>query len=809
MQSLFQDLRFALRTLAKSPGFTAVAVATLALGIGASTAIFSAVCPILLEPLPYPHAKQVVMIWDTFEGSRSNVTFHTFRELNTRSHSFEALAVMEPWHPTMTGPAEPERLEGQSISANYFRVLGIRPAIGRDFGSQDDVFHGPRVVILSNGLWRRHFHGDAAIVGRTVTLDGESYQVIGVMPRSFENVLAPSAEIWSPMQYDSNHVTDWTSTEWGHHLRLIGRLRSGFSKEAARQDLRTISTSPVPDFPRAPWAALKFGFIVNTLQDEITRDVRPALLAVLGAVLLLLAIVCVNVTNLLLARGGQRRAEFALRAVLGAPPGRMLRQLLTESLLLSVLGCILGMVVAQTGVQVLVALAPTDLPRLSAVNLDRSVFALGVGTTALVGLAVGLVPALYASRRDLQQRLQPNSERIAGGQQSTRRALVIAEVSLAFVLLVGAGLLQRSLEHLFAVDPGFQPSHLLTMQVQTSGHKYDDEGAKRRFFAECLAEVERVPGVASAAFTSLLPLSEKRETPTAGSYGTFFEKDQSSYDVLLYDVTPGYFQTMGIPLHRGRFLDTRDVGNAPRAVVISESLAKREFPNEDPLGQRVHIGPTDRPWYAVVGVVGDVKQTSLAVTDLDAVYITPEQQWFADDAMSLVVEVRGDALALAPAIRQTVWSVDKDQAILHVRAMDSLVAASATERKFILVLFEAFGVVALVLAATGIYGVLSGSVTERFREIGIRSALGASRSRILSLVVRQGMVLATAGCAIGLVAATLLTRAMINLLFGVSRLDPVTYFGVIVLLAAVSAAACWAPAWRATKVDPMVALRHE
>jgi putative ABC transport system permease protein len=347
------------------------------------------------------------------------------------------------------------------------------------------------------------------------------------------------------------------------------------------------------------------------------------------------------------------------------------------------------------------------------------------------------------------------------------------------------------------------------MQVQTSGHKFRADGAKRRFFAQVLEGVNHVPGVSSAAFTSLLPLSEKREVLTAGTYGASFENDERGYDVFLYTVTPEYFQSMGIPLRQGRFLDRRDMAGAAQAALISESLAKREFPGEDPVGKRLHVGPMDRPWYTVVGVAGNVKQTSLAVSDLDAVYLTPEQQWFEDDAMYLVVHTRGDALALAPAIRKAVWSANPGQAIVHVRTMESLVAASAAERRFVLILFEGFGLVALLLAAMGIYGVLSGGVTERFREMGIRSALGASRTSILSLVIRQGMLFAGLGSAIGLVAAAAGSQAMAALLFGVSRLDPTTYCGVMVLLGAVSAAACWAPAWRATKVDPMVVLRYE
>jgi len=809
LRGLLKDFRYGVRMLGKAPGFSTIAVLTLALGIGANTAIFSVVGPVLFAPLPYPHASRIVMIWDIFEGSRSDVTFHTYRELASRSYSFDAVAAMEPRRPTMTGVAEPERLEGQSVSREYFHVLGISPALGRDFQAGEDAFHGPKTVILSNGLWQRRFGGDGGIIGHGITLDGDSYEVVGVMPRGFENVIAPSAEIWSPMQYDAGNVTELNTVEWGHHLRMFGRLRPGVSKENATQELRTIAVTPVREFPRAPWAALKHGFILDSLQDEVSRSVRPALLAVFGAVLMVLAIACVNVTNLLLARGAQRRAEFAMRAVLGAAPARMVGQVLTEGLLLSGFGGILGIAVAQIGLRTLLVLAPADLPRAGAFHLDRSVLVFAIAITAVIGVVVGLVPALYASRRDLQEGIQRSSQRTVAGHQTTRRALVVVEVSLAFVLLVSTGLLLRSLGRVFAVDPGFQPSHVLTMQVQTSGHKFDPEGAKRRFFAEALEEVQHVPGASSAAFTSLLPLSEKREALTAGTYGTSFEKDERGYDVFLYAITPDYFQTMGIPLRQGRFLDKRDAAGASQAVVISESLARREFPREDPIGMRLHVGPMDRPWYTVVGVAGDVKQTSLAVTDLDAVYITAEQEWFEDDAMYLVVRTRGDALSLGPAIRKAVWSADQEQAIAHVSTMDSLVAASAAERRFVLILFEAFGLVAFVLAATGIYGVLSGGVTERFREIGIRSALGASRVNILSLVIGQGMILATLGSAIGLVAAAAVSQAMIALLFGVSRLDPITYFGVIVLLGAVSAAACWAPAWRATKVDPMVVLRYE
>ena len=809
LDQLLQDIKYGLRFLRRGPGFTLVAVLTLALGIGASTAIFSAVNPILFAPLPYPHADRVMMIWDfAVDGSRLYPTFGTYRELVERSRSFEAIAVMRPWQPTMTGKAEPERLDGQRVSASYFQVLGVPPALGRDFDPSDDQINGTKVAILSDGLWRRRFGGDSTIIGHQIMLDANLYTVIGVMPRAFENLLAPSAQLWTPLQYDKSLPPE--GREWGHHLRMVGRLRSGVGTDQAKRELNTIARTPVQEFSRPPHASLENGLIMNSLQDDMTSGVKPALLAILGAVLLVLLIACVNVTNLLLARGAQRRGEFAMRAALGATRARLIRQLLTESLLLATIGGVLGMVIAAFGVSALVALSPPGLPRASAIGVDGTVFAFAFGITTLVGLLVGLIPALHASRADLRTGLQQSSRHTAGGHQLTRRILVVAEVALALVLLVSAGLLLRSMQRLFAVDPGFDTSRLLTMQVQTSGHRFDKD-TTHRFFAQSLEAVRQVPGVTAAAFTSQLPLSGDLED----GYGTHFESSptgnpEADTSALRYAVSPGYFETMAIPLRRGRLLNEHDVADAPTVVLISESLAKSKFLNQDPIGQRLRIGPSDGPWGTIVGVVGNVKQTSLVVSQSDAVYITTAQ-WhlFVDKALWIVVRARVDAAALAPAIKQAIWSVDKDQPIVRVATMDDLLAASAAERRFALILFEAFGIVALVLAATGIYGVLSGSVTERTREIGVRLALGASRGNILALVFRQGMTLTGFGVALGLCGALIASQAIITLLYGVSRLDPIAYLGVIALLVGVSVIACWVPAWRAARVDPSITLRSE
>ena len=811
MDGLLQDVRYAVRQLRKSPGFACTAIVILALGIGSTTAIFSAINPILFEPLPYPQARRIVMIWyAAADGSRIPETFHTYRELAERSRSLEAIAVTKPWQPVLTGADHPERFDGQRVSANYFHALGVPPALGRDFQPSDDVYNGPKVVILGNELWQRIFAGDPSIIGRQVRLDDDNYTVIGVMPRTFDNVLAPSADVWSPLQYDSGNIASTQTREWGHHLRMVGRLRPGISMSQARSDLDLIAHTRVPEFPRPDWASLDQGFITNSLQDDVAGGVKPALLAVLGAVLLVLLIACVNVTNLLLARGVMRRGEFSMRAALGAPRARVLRQLLTESFLLAMLGGALGMVVAQAGMHALVVLSPPELPRVNAIRVDGTVFAFAFGITAIVGLVVGLIPALHAFRGDLHIGMQQSSRRTEGGHQTTRRTLVVAEVAIALVLLVSAGLLLRSLGRLFAIDPGFDPSHVLTMQVQESGHRFDTDRARDQFFTEALEAVQRVPGVVTAALTSQLPLSGDFDP-----YGVQFESDRSSNSEagLRYAVSPDYFRTMRIPLRRGRLLDEHDVAGAPLAVVLSESFARRKFPNQDPLGQRVRVGPdighSDRPWGTVVGVVGDVKQTSLALTDSDAFYTSTTQWSWVDRVQSLVIRTRGDAAGLAPAVRQAIWSVDKNQPIVRVAPMDSLLVRSEAERHFVLILFEAFGLAALVLAATGIYGVLSGSVSERIREIGLRSALGATRNDILRLVVRQGMSMAAIGLVIGLFGAAITSSSLITLLFGVSRLDPFTYVDVIALLVAVSIIACAVPAWRAAQVDPMVALRYE
>jgi putative ABC transport system permease protein len=794
------DVRHGIRRLRRTPGFTLVAVSTLALGIGASTAIFSAINPILLASLPYPGAARVAAV---LENGRADLgTFGMYRTIVTRTRAFESVAVVRRWRPAMTGVDAPERLEGQRVTASYFDVLGVAPAIGRGFTAEDDRFQGQKVVVLGDAVWRRRFAGDPSIVGRTIRLDDSPYLVIGVMPAGFENVVAPAAQVWTALQYDPALPSN--GREWGHHLATVARLANGVSIDAASRETDAAGRAMLAEIRPATYDS-RTRFSVEPLQASLVRGVQPVLLALAGAVLLVLVIACVNVTNLLLARGAQRRGEFALRAALGAGRARLVRQMLTESLLLAVMGGAAGLAIAAAAVRGLVAIAPAGLPRAGAIHLDGEVLAFAIGLTTIVGLGFGLLPAFDAAGTDPHRDIQDATHR-ATGRSRTRRVLVVAEVALAFVLLIGAGLLLRSVTGLLAVPVGFDASHLLTFQVQLVGHKFDSPGAGSIFYQQAVDAVRRVPGVIAAGAASQLPLSGDRD-----EYGAHFPEDtgqaRTTMPVFRYAIYPGYLEAAGIPIRRGRAIDARDRRGAPLVAVISASLASARFGSLDPIGHQLRIGPAGP--FTIVGVVGDVRQVSLASTDARAVYINAEQSWFDDAVMSFVVRTQGNPTAMSAAARDAVWSVDKDQPVVRVAAMTDLVEASASERRFALIVFEGFAIAALALAAIGIYGLLAGGVTERTREIGVRAALGATRAQIVGLIARQGVALTAAGAVLGLAAATGASRALTTLLFGVTPFDPLTYGSVVVLLAMVALLACAIPAWRAARVDPALTLRAE
>jgi putative ABC transport system permease protein len=804
------DLRYAVRGLRRRPGFAIVGILTLALGIGASTAIFSAVYPILLAPLPYHRASRVVLLSDYGSDNQPvAVTYGTFLELAQRSRSFTEVAAADRWQPALTGLAEPERLAGELVTARYFRALGVAPAVGRDFQAADDRPGASQVAILSDALARRRYGGPQAVLGRTVRLDGDEYTVIGVMPPGFDDVLAPSAAVWAPRRYRAN--MPFASAEWGHHMRMVGRLAPDASLDQARREVLAIGRTPSAAFPRPSWADMRNGLVIEALQAAVTRGVRPALLAILAAVGLVLAVAVLNVTNLLLARGAQRTGEIALRATLGAPRRRIVRQLLTESLVLAALGGALGIAVAAVALRALVALAPVGLPRAGAIALNGAALAFAVLLTSVVGVAVGIVPAAHGARRDLHGDIGSGARAIGGRHHALRQGLVIAEVALALVVLVGAALMLRSLARLFATAPGFDPSHVLTLQVDAAGHRYDSDEARYQFFSQALGAVRLVPGVTEAAFTSQLPLSGDLD-----GYGVQLESAPATDlnnlgSALRYAVTPGWFRTMGIPLERGRLLDQFDRPGSTEAIVVSESFAQHAFPGQDPIGQRLRFGPeigdSHRPWDVVVGVVGDVKQTSLALGAEDAFYVPMGQGPWVDNVQSLAVRTTGDPAALLPAVQRAVWSADANEPITRVATMEQLVDRSEAQRHFVLTVFAAFGLAALALAGIGVFGLISGGVTERTGEIGVRTALGASRSGIVMLVLRQGAGLAAAGIAFGLAGAAVASGLLQTLLFGISRADLASYLGAVALVLVVGLAAAAVPAWRAARVDPVVTLR--
>ena len=808
LASAAQDVRFAARMMRRAPGFSTAAVLTLALGIGGSTAIFSTVKPALFEPLPYADAGRIMAICDrTPDNACIDVTFGTYREVLSRNRSFDTLAVIRSWQPVLSGNGPAERIEGLRVSAAYFDVLSTKPVLGRTFTDADDLPGAPRVVMLGDGLWRRRFSADPRVVGRDVSLGNVIYTVVGILPRSFEDVMSPRADAWTPLQYDPALPVD--GREWGHHLRMIGRLRPGVRAGVAAADLDEIARAPLPDMPRVAWAALTNGFNVSSLQDNLTRSVKPVLFAFAAAVTLVLAIASANVANLLLARAFHRRREFALRAALGAGRGRLVRQLLTEGLLIAFCGGALGVLAAQVGVDALVVLGPAGLPRLEAVRVDGAALSFALALTIVVGLAIAVIPAFQTFRGDLQRSLRHNTRTAAGGHRTARQTLVVAEVALALVLLVCAGLLFRSLSGLVAIAPGFNANHLTAAQVQTVGSRFQQIAASDQFFQQVVERVRAIPGVSAAAVTSQLPLSGDLQgfgVHTEYAPQVYADQDRSAFR---YAVSPAYFETMGIPLRRGRLLEARDRADAARVVVISDTFARRRFAGVDPIGQRLRIGPNDSPWFTVVGIVGDVKQVSLGIQgDEDAVYVTPSQWHFADPAMWVVARSTvNDGLALA--IRAAVSGVDTNQPVVRMTSMNALLDGTTADRRFALLVFAVFGGVALVLSVTGLYSALARSVTERTREIGVRSALGASRGEILSMILRQGLALALAGVAAGIVAAMTVTRLLETLLFATEPTDPLTYAATAMLFMAIAAMASSVPALRAATIDPAITLRAE
>jgi predicted permease len=810
LEDAWQDMRYGARMLRKQPGFTLIAVITLALGIGANTAIFSIVNALWLRPLPYPEAEHLMLVWhrNTKQGGDSSLTSGNYLDLLRQNQAFAQMAAISDHDFSLAGRGEPERLQGQLVSASYFRLLKVAPAIGRDFTEMDDRENATRVVILSHGLWQRRFGGQPDIIGQTLTLNELSYTVVGVMPPGFA-VPEGNAEMWAPIAFGAEAASERGS----FYLSALARLKPGVTLEQAQSEADVIARNLEQAYPKTN---TDLGFSIVSLHGFIVRGFNQALWVLLGAVAFILLIACVNVANLLLARAAVREKELAVRAALGAGRQRLIRQLLTESTLLAFCGGALGVLLAVWGIQALKFISPTGanaIARLDEVNLDWRVLGFTFGAACLTGIIFGLVPALQLSQPDLQHTLKEGGRGSSSAAGRRLRAiLVVAEVALSLVLLIGAGLLIRSFIRLQNVDPGFNTERLLTMNVIMSQTKARDLTNITNFYQQVIERVKSLPGVEDASVATVAPIvSSGRRSPIVPE-----DKPDPPPGVFQVAnnrvVSPDYFHTLGVPLLQGRLLSAQDHAQAPAVAVINQAMARHYWGEEDPVGKRFKIGAraSNAPWLTVVGVVGDVRQAGLNSDSLPELYtpFTQEHQRFVRPRV-LFVRTTGDPLSLVAAVRNQIWVVDQDQPINDVRTMEEIVSQWLAPRRFNLLLLGVFAALALVLASVGLYGVVSYMVSQRTREIGVRVALGAQPRDILKLIVSQGLLLTLGGIAIGLLASFVLTRWLESLLFGVSATDPLTFAAVAFLLIAVAFLACCLPARRATKIDPLVAMRYE
>ena len=812
MQTLLQDLRYGARLLLKQPSFTMIAIVTLALGIGANTAIFSVVNAVLLEPLPYKDADNLVMVWENNKrrgpDQRNVVNPANFMDWKEQNNVFSEMAAFIDVSAILTNDGEPEELPAQLASPNLFTLLGVEAIRGRALNADDGKPDAPRVVVLSYGLWQRRFGGDPAIIGRKLILNRNENTVVGVMPAGFQwhirqnSLSGRVAELWTPYV-----ITSEMRQRRGRFLSAVARLKPGVTVEQAKAEMTGLGArleQQHSDF-NTNW-----GVNVVPLRTQLVGEIRLALWILLGAVAFVLLIACANVANLLLARATARQKEIAVRAALGASRGTIVRQLLTESVLLSVFGGLAGLVLAWWGTEALIRLSPPELADLQAVRINLPVLLFTFVVAMLTGIIFGLVPAFEAARVDLNETLKDGGKNPGAASRShrLRNVFVVAEVALALVLLIGAGLLIRSFARLQAVDPGFNASNLLTMRVSLPGRKYDNDEKRLTFFRQALERMQTLPGVESVGAVSFLPFAG----PGAGTSVEIegrpkLPPGQSlTTGVLVTDLH--YFRTMQIPLKRGRLFTEQEATEMRHVVVINEAFANKHFPNEEPLGKRITIAMKNENLPCeIIGIVADSKFTTLDSP------VEPMSYWphpeLAYSGMTLVLRTKGDAASMANPARETIRALDSEQPVSDVRTMESLLAKSVSRARFNTLLLAVFALVALLLAGVGIYGVMSYSVAQRTHELGIRMALGARQNDVLQLVLRQGMKLSLLGVAIGLGAAFGLTRLLTTLLFGVQATDPLTFAGIALLLTGIALLACYLHARRETKVDPMIALRYE
>jgi predicted permease len=806
LEALLQDIRYGVRQLRRNPGFTAIVVLTLALGIGATTAIFSVVNAVLLRPLPYPNSNRLVQVWST--NPHTNrwgdwVSYPDFVDWRSENKVFRGMAIYRTWLTNLSGGDHPEALFTVLASSNLFSVLGVPPMLGRAFLPVEDKPGRNRVVILSNGLWRSRFASNRKVVGAAVNINAQRYTVIGVMPPGFgfpaglpEGI---RADAWMPLGLDPDQ-----NDRGSHNYRVVGRLERGVTVAQAQADMDAVAHNLAREYP----ADKSLGAKVAGLEENLTKEVRPALLMLFGAIGLLLLIACANIANLLLSKALARHGEIALRLAIGASRRRIVRQVVTESVLLSFLGGAAGLLFAFQSLQFFIRLAQ-DIPRLEETTLDPRVLTFASLISLVTGILFGIIPAFYGSRIDLSEALKQSGSRSLATSSRLRTVLVVTETALAFVLLVGSGLLIRSFFHLTHVELGFSPQNVMTGEVMLPTYKYRPPSRQAEFFENVVRRLRTVPGVNTAGASDSVPFLSNDTGDVQIQGGAEPTADGMWIQAERPRVTPGYFRAMGIPLLRGRTFTWADNEISAPVAIVSAMAARLYWPNEDAIGKRLSIEEESGRvvWRRVVGIVGDVRQDGLASNILPAVYAPLVQA--PASFMVLVVRSQLRPEILADAVRRQVTAVDKDQPLFAVEQMKTVVSDSVSNNYFQMVMLGTFAAVALILAGIGIYGVTSHSVVQRTREIGIRVALGAQKGDLLKFVVGHGMMLALVGVGLGLVGALGLTRFMSSLLYGVRPADLVTFLAVSLALTCVTLLACYIPARRATKVDPMVALRYE
>jgi putative ABC transport system permease protein len=818
METLFKDIKYGARNLLKRPGLTVVALITLALGIGANTAIFSVVNAVVLRPLPYGEPERLVTLFETMPGSdHRSIAPGNFEDWRAQNKTFEELAATFYGNFNLTSDGEPERIDGATVTSNLMSLLGARAQLGRTFQADDDQHQDRAVTLISDALWKRRFGSDRNVVGRTIMIDETPHTVVGVMAPGFQFpqrsqmwVLGRNRSAVSMSLLTQFPKNDWAHERDAHFLGAIGRLKPGVTLSQAQSDIAGISRRAEREFPATNNG---LGSNVIALHTQVVGDVKSTLFILLGAVGFVLLIACTNVANLLLARASQREREIAIRAAVGASRRRLMRQLLTESLLLSMAGGIAGLVVSVWAVDVFVKLSPGDIPRLNEASVDLRLLGFTLLVSLLTGIGFGLLPAFQATRTNLNSSLKDGGAKGSEGRQrkNARNVLVTAEVALAQILLVGATLLALSYIRVTEINPGFNPDRVLTAKIAPSNKKYPDPRSRAAFFSNALEHLKSLPGVESAGLVMSLPLTGSSMNRGFRVEGRPEPKSDDNVSMDYQVVSPDYFSTLQIPVKSGRALSETDTEGSQRVIVINQAMAERYWPNEDPVGKRMAIGESSKEtsWRIIVGVVGDVHHASLSEAPVPTGFISYHQDLESWPRMGVVIKAKGDAGGLAATVRRELASVDPAQPVYAIEPMTNLLSTSVAQRRFIMMLLGSLAAIAVALSMVGVYGVISFSVSERTHEIGIRMALGAHARDVLKMVLGQGMRLTLAGIVIGVAAGIALTRLLASMLFQVSPTDVRTFTLVAIGLALIALVACYIPARRATKVDPLVALKYE